>query len=350
MMDTERVYDYKKNVLRIFVASLVLISAAYIALFIATDSPIIPTVYTSLFTMMYLAYFILLRKLRFTVAANLALWTATIHICFASLFILEKETGLHYFLIAAGPVAYSLLDAKPRLYRLCFVLFSIALLLMLEVVPDPAKLTQLDSRLNEALRLATLLGAFALSSVPTALFSLQIQNNELTYYQRSIIDPLTGLYNRGYLTGHLRHVHEVSQRYKRCYSILVLDIDHFKSINDRHGHDAGDTVLKEISEVLRVEARISDVVFRYGGEEFLVLLPETDVSGAVVLAERLRAKISEMKSAISQVKTTVSVGIGIGPGSGSDNFEHVIQRADSCMYRAKESGRNQVSYPGPDID
>jgi two-component system cell cycle response regulator len=127
-------------------------------------------------------------------------------------------------------------------------------------------------------------------------------------------------------------------------TVLILDIDYFKSINDTYGHDAGDDVLREFAIRIRKSIRGIDLACRYGGEEFVVVMPETDLAVATIVAERLRRKIAGERFTIEQgarsVEVTISVGIaGLGP---NDSAASVIKRADQALYRAKREGRNRV--------
>lgn len=153
-------------------------------------------------------------------------------------------------------------------------------------------------------------------------------------------DPLTGLYNRRYLKEEIKKELARSERSGVMFCILLLDIDHFKRINDKYGHIAGDDVLKELSAILRNSVRLSDKVFRYGGEEFILLLPETLVVEAVNLGERIREKIDNFS--FSSVGKKISISGGIAQNSIDSSLELLIQKADKRLYYAKENGRNNI--------
>jgi diguanylate cyclase (GGDEF)-like protein/PAS domain S-box-containing protein len=158
-------------------------------------------------------------------------------------------------------------------------------------------------------------------------------------------DALTGLYNRGSFDEKLKEEINRSQRYDRNISLLLIDIDFFKKVNDTYGHQAGDEVLKSIAGMISDSVRNSDYVARYGGEEFVVILPETALEEAIELAERIRMIIEEKEFKVSE-KDTIHLTISIGIGSGSEGItaEHLIKAADTAVYDAKEHGRNQVRY------
>jgi diguanylate cyclase (GGDEF)-like protein len=157
-------------------------------------------------------------------------------------------------------------------------------------------------------------------------------------------DPLTGCFNRRALFDWLEREVERVKRYQQTLAVLLLDLDTFKAVNDRHGHVAGDAVLRQIGELLRHEARAVDVVARYGGDEFVLGLPETAMDGAVVFADRLRRRIAEHDFAQSgdPVYVTASIGVATLPAPDVETVEALIAGADAAMYRAKGAGRNQV--------
>ncbi|MFG1762578.1 diguanylate cyclase [Micromonospora parva] len=159
----------------------------------------------------------------------------------------------------------------------------------------------------------------------------------------SLTDPLTGLWNYRYLRESIRREVERASRFGRMLSVLALDLDRFKDVNDTYGHAAGDTVLAEFARRVRGEIREVDLAFRQGGEEFVLLLPETDARGAAIVAERLGAAVRDTPIAVEAdagpVLVTVSVGIAVFPDHGSTGRE-VLEAADDALYAAKAAGRD----------
>jgi diguanylate cyclase (GGDEF)-like protein len=155
-------------------------------------------------------------------------------------------------------------------------------------------------------------------------------------------DGLTGLTNHRTFQGRLDEHLQAAQRYGRKVSLILCDIDHFKSVNDTYGHPVGDQVLKGVARVLAKEARTTDVVARYGGEEFAVVMPETDTAGAMVIAERIRERIQKMVTETEQgpLQVTMSLGVATFPLDAALKAE-LVERADGCLYHAKRHGRNQ---------
>lgn len=176
--------------------------------------------------------------------------------------------------------------------------------------------------------------------------SLKQANEEIRIL--SITDPLTGAYNRGYLNERLPQEIRRSTRYRHPLSLILSDIDHFKKVNDRFGHLAGDHVLQEFAQCIIESIRNQiDWAARYGGEEFLVVLPETDFKGAMLLAERLRDACSKRIITTQEHQITLTASFGVTGFSAettrSDlSVEVLLQQSDTCLYQAKEHGRNRV--------
>src|SRR2546425_43749 len=159
----------------------------------------------------------------------------------------------------------------------------------------------------------------------------------------SITDALTGLYNRRHLMGTLASEVQRSRRLRRPFSVLLMDVDHFKQYNDTHGHPEGDAALVKIADLLRKTTRGVDCVARYGGEEFLVMLLETTVATATIVAERIRTRVAAEEFRGGRV--TMSIGVAECPGHG-DTPESLIASADAALYQAKDEGRDRVVTAG----
>lgn len=164
-------------------------------------------------------------------------------------------------------------------------------------------------------------------------------------YRLTIIDGLTQAYNKRYLFEALEREIIRARRHARALSILMFDIDHFKPINDEHGHLAGDVVLKELARLIQGRIRRDEVLARYGGEEFVVMLPETDLEGARALAETLRARVEETPFVFQSDRIRVTISVGCAMLEDADrSATELLKRADECLYEAKRSGRNRVCH------
>jgi len=173
----------------------------------------------------------------------------------------------------------------------------------------------------------------------------ELREKNATLARLSTTDPVTGLRNRRYATEFLSLEVLRAVRYRTPLAVLLLDLDHFKRVNDSHGHRVGDSVLQVVADTLRATLRATDLPGRYGGEEFLVVLPQTDLEGARALAERVRVAIEETRidvGAAAAISVTISIGLAaLDPGAQS--AEQLVERADAALYDAKDAGRNRVS-------
>lgn len=162
----------------------------------------------------------------------------------------------------------------------------------------------------------------------------------------ALVDPLTGAYNRRYLDMHMPTLFVRCQTSNRPFSVISLDLDHFKKVNDVHGHSAGDTVLTETINRLQINLRASDLVVRMGGEEFAIIMPDTELSIAKIAAERLRLAICQKTYDIAdknlKLEISASFGVSVINHENNETPQKLLDRADAALYRAKETGRNKV--------
>lgn len=173
----------------------------------------------------------------------------------------------------------------------------------------------------------------------------RLRENQRRSLSLALTDELTGLFNRRYLFAHLDELLARRAQGGQDIAVLMLDIDHFKTVNDQHGHLAGDDVLHELSDRMLRQVRSVDLVARFGGEEFVVVMPETNLTGAVVVAERLRAAVIAEPFAIPTTGQRVAVTISIGVAAAADGdgaVDSLLKRADDALYKAKHRGRNRV--------
>ncbi|HSS57675.1 MAG TPA: diguanylate cyclase [Solirubrobacteraceae bacterium] len=155
-------------------------------------------------------------------------------------------------------------------------------------------------------------------------------------------DPLTGLFNRRSVLTRLAGLISGARRHGRPLSIAMIDVDHFKRINDAHGHDAGDTMLVEVTGAMRDRLRAEDALGRLGGEEFLALLPDSDEEGAATVAEDLRASVQALQARCGPHLLCATISVGWATWDGQEDADRLIKRADVALYEAKDSGRNAV--------
>ncbi len=177
--------------------------------------------------------------------------------------------------------------------------------------------------------------------------ALRRSNDQLR--ELSSVDPLTKLFNRRYFMQALETEYERTRRYGAPLSFVMLDIDHFKRLNDTHGHQAGDDVLRGLADLLRMQVRTTDIAGRYGGEEFCVLLPHTGFPGAADLARRVRAAVeaTPMETRAGPLAITASLGVAVCPAPRIRSADDLIRLADEALYEAKAAGRNRVASREP---
>ncbi|MEC7538225.1 MAG: diguanylate cyclase, partial [Pseudomonadota bacterium] len=177
-------------------------------------------------------------------------------------------------------------------------------------------------------------------------YQARLRDNYERSFEMALTDSLTGLYNRRYLEAHLSGLIERIVGGRRHLSVIMLDIDHFKNINDTYGHATGDAVLQEMSARVMKGVRSFDTVARYGGEEFFVVMPETNLSVATVVAERLRHAVAAqpLKVITTDCKLDITMSLGVAEVDviGGDTIRSLINRADEALYAAKAAGRNRV--------
>jgi two-component system, cell cycle response regulator len=207
-----------------------------------------------------------------------------------------------------------------------------------DYLTKPINFPELEARVRSMLRIKRLQD------------QLEEKNRELE--QLSISDGLTGLYNHRHLHEILAEEYERSRRTREPVSLVMFDLDRFKEVNDTHGHQAGDRVLVELAAILRESAREIDKLGRYGGEEFMAILPDSDPAAAATFAQRVREMVERQRFEIQKeapLHMTISAGFATYPHDGADNPRRLVHQADLALYSAKNSGRNRVVHFSPHL-
>lgn len=232
-------------------------------------------------------------------------------------------------------------------------------LLTLVVLPMWSRVVVLLPQLDDELdplkpSLETALGFFPgvllVQGFALTFLMMQRERGEALARAQAITDPLTSCLNRRALEDRVRSELAYKTRVRRPFAVLVVDLDHFKRINDSHGHTAGDTVLVHTARVLRTMVRPSDVIARYGGEEFCMLLRDTDAASAASVAERVCGALREQNVVLesSPIRVTASIGVAAAEVDDTESWEALFRRADEALYRAKGAGRDRVeTAPAP---
>ncbi len=199
-----------------------------------------------------------------------------------------------------------------------------------DYVTKPVNVHELKARLRAGIRVIDLQN--------------QLLQSREEYRDLAIHDSLTGISNRAAILEALARELKRAERHKKPVSVIMLDLDHFKKVNDTYGHPSGDTILRETAERLRESMRAYDEIGRYGGEEFLVVLPDCDLSSAKYVAERIRVKLEETPIQVEQalIPVTCSLGVASNEAHAALEVDELIRSADEALYAAKEQGRNCV--------
>ena len=161
--------------------------------------------------------------------------------------------------------------------------------------------------------------------------------------EMSLKDHLTGLYLRRYMNDVLENLIYSYNRYKKVFSIIMMDLDNFKSVNDTYGHLAGDEVLRVIGSLLKTSTRKSDIPIRYGGDEFIVILPETKLNDAVVVAKKIKDKINSIRFKKNEIEFKCSLSLGVTQVRDGDTMENVLDRVDQALYKTKENAKGEIT-------
>jgi two-component system cell cycle response regulator len=251
-------------------------------------------------------------------------------------------------------IVVSLSMEKQDGLRLCATLRSLEatrqtpLLVMVEEGDMKRLVRALDIGVNDYLMRpieATELVARVRTQLRRKRYADRLRHSLQLSLEMAITDQLTGLFNRRYMARHLNTLIASAAETGKPTSFLILDIDYFKQVNDTYGHDIGDDVLREFAARISANVRGLDLACRYGGEEFVVVMPDTDMAFAYMVAERLRQAVADVPFQISvkpgRLPITISIGITVSEGA-SDTAEALLRRADQALYRAKRDGRNRV--------
>lgn len=316
------------------------VDVAFFLLFHALGSPLLAWVNVISLVLYGLAYLALQRS-RNRVAVAL-IWTEVLcHFALGTLMV-GWDSAHHYYLLLFVPAIFVSTPARAavRSIVLLWIFYMLADYVMHSFVPlerlDPLALMILrDFNVTVVFGMLAYLSNYYVRLVAAAQAQLQ---------KLATTDPLTGLYNR-------RHTievaeHEIRRRARSAapLSFLIADIDHFKSINDTHGHDAGDRVLVEVAAALRRSTREQDIVARWGGEEFLVVLPDSGPEAAAAVGERIRRETLRTCAAGAGLPTPVTLTIGVVVHRNGETFGDAVGRADRALYRGKEAGRDRVEF------
>lgn len=272
--------------------------------------------------------------------AVLLMWAEVLVHASACTLLLGWASGAHYFLLVFLPAVAVSRSPKHALAAMAFVLVAyLALDATTQVVPVTYPLAP---GALMAFRWLSVAIVFAMFGYTARFYTQRVQEAEGQLYDLATTDSLTGLWNRRQFL-QLTHAEiDRARRHGTPLALVLADIDHFKLVNDQHGHDAGDRVIRHVANQLRQQARGGDLVGRWGGEEFVMLLPMTDADGAHDWSERLRKLIEQVPCQHAGVSMPVTVSFGVCEVQAGRSLDHAFKNADAALYVAKNAGRNGV--------
>jgi len=291
--------------------------------------------------LIYVLAAILIRRGRLNTATLLVATEVLVHGVVATAMI-GWDAGFHHYIVLILP--FAVVSAYYRVSVRIALAMAVSLgymgldYLYRQAVPAVAVPAPLLGSLHY-INLATML---AIMGVLASTYYRLVRHSERRLHELACTDPLTQLRNRRFMTEVVQHEAAVFERGGRPLSILLGDVDHFKRINDQHGHAVGDAVLRAIARVLREGVREVDHVARWGGEEFLVLLPGTELDEAQQVAERLRAGVHALVELEGRRDLGLSITLGLAELQPGESIEQALMRADRALYEGKQAGRNRV--------
>jgi len=298
---------------------------------------------------MYASAYALLQRRR-NVLALVLIWVEVLGHAAIGTMLIGWGAGFHYYLMMFIPAI--VVSNAPRRQAVFLVLLLLAFYLGLDMASEVygpwTPLSRWGIHLVNAFNVSIV---FAMFAYVAHVYRRAVVNAERRLHQLATRDSLTGLSNRRHFLALAEHAMARSHRHKRPLALVLIDIDHFKKINDIHGHDAGDKVLVRVGELLRNTCREEDIVARWGGEEFLLMLPDNDQSGAKKLAERFRIVAQDQRltldvrspdAVITEQGIAFTVSLGVAEVRSLEALNDAIARADKALYIAKAGGRNRV--------
>jgi len=252
------------------------------------------------------------------------------------------DSGFHYYLLVMVPVVVISQMRRPALKPLLIALLLIVYMAMDSTMRDLTPLDRVNPQMLSALRYFNIAVTFLLLTYLSNLYFKLVTQAESKLRVLATTDPLTHLLNRRSLLERAEYELLQRKRHHQPLAFVLADIDHFKRINDQYGHAAGDAVLTAVSGVLRQALREQDSVARWGGEEFLILMPSASLEVASGVAERLRRQIAEIDVPYGDEHIHISMTFGVSMHQDNEGIDAPVGRADTALYRGKLSGRNQV--------
>ncbi len=268
-----------------------------------------------------------------------------------SMVFLGWDNGFYFYAIAVMPLSFYC-PFKSKTTKVLLSVYQVGVFVagyLINYLHEPHFI--LDDYIRHIVYMINALLCLSVLIIISYLFATSVQtetqvlsNKNKRLQVLADTDPLTGLYNRRYIISQLEQVHEQFVSLSVNYVILMIDIDNFKSVNDRYGHDCGDIVLKTVSAVIKQTLRKDDIISRWGGEEILVLLPDTEFVSGIIVGEKVRAAIEAVTMTHNGNSISVTATVGVASSQIGTSVLTIINTADMRMYKGKAEGKNRVEY------
>jgi len=350
----KRIYNYKINdfdeneIVRIRIGNLLAVlgfgvSILYSFLYLFYINSFAAFFLTLVFAILYLGYFYFLSKMEIFKARLSFFLTIFIQISSIVIFFVSSKSGIQYYLLLVPPLAY-LVFSKEKELRLSLSLLALLLLIITHFFGENYYILELEKSILNTLYVLTLIILFFVFIILFNAFLEEIEQKEEKLEHLSKTDFLTDILNRRAFYKKADEMTKLSNRYGNDLGLLIFDIDYFKKINDKYGHNIGDIVLQKISKEVSSSIRDTDCFARFGGEEFIILLPNISKEQLLLFAEKIRKLIENIEIKYTnkeKIKFTISIGVTVY--YKNDTIEKFIDRADIAMYESKEKGRNTSS-------
>lgn len=289
----------------------------------------------------YVLMYLLCKRQRLMAALVLAGTEVVAH-AVAAVWTIGWDSGFHYYILLTMPVVVLSSVARP-IHKIAGVPLLTAIYLALDVLARHRVPTRvLDPQVLDYLHYFNVLSSVVILVFLAAFYFQQINRVEELLRELATTDPLTQLRNRRALMEVIRHEERRLHRGQQVLSFVLADIDHFKPVNDQHGHDIGDQALTAVSQALTEGVRDVDHLARWGGEEFLIVLPDADEARAAQVAERLRELVAGTRVTLPQGVLALTMSFGVSEIAAGETAEQAISRADAALYAAKHAGRDRV--------
>lgn len=309
------------------------VDVAFLFIFLGLGSPILGWV-NVISVAMYVYAYRAFKQRRNRLAVMLIRIEVLVHAGLGTLMV-GWESGFHYYLLMFIPALFVSMRARSAwILAICLWAYYVGLDVLMWYLPP---LQPISSNALLAVHVFNLTVVFCMFSYLALFYVVTVTRAHKKLARMATTDPLTGLFNRRHLISLAEKVQQPAEM-----TLMLMDIDHFKAINDAYGHDMGDQVLKAVSCVLKDSMREQDFIGRWGGEEFLALLPHTDLDQAAASAERIREAVQALRIDGNGSHIGVTLSIGISQHHAGQSLSHSIARADAALYEGKSAGRNRV--------